>query len=102
MVNGHYLRKAFSKLTPAAIIDLNLVCRSSSMTDSILSRVGSNRIPIYQSDRRYGERTANIRRITAGSLVTKSLGPILARDPKDFVNALSISCRDAYSNIPYF
>ncbi len=68
-------------LTPAAILDLSSACFSSSICDSTLSLVGSNRMPMYQSERRYGDRTANILRITAGSSVTRSLGPMRARDP---------------------
>jgi hypothetical protein len=42
---------------------------------------GSNLTPRYQSDLVYGDRAALMRRISSTSLVIKTLGPILTRDP---------------------
>lgn len=66
----------------------------------MLSRTGSNRSPIYQLDRRYGDRTPNMRRITAGSLVTRSLGPTRARVP-ECVRVGSCGPHHVLINLPY-
>ena len=76
------MAKRESKPTPAAIFDLSALCLSSSLNETMLSRTGSNRMPIYHSERRYFDRTPNIRLITAGSLVIRSLGPTLASEPE--------------------
>jgi hypothetical protein len=45
------------------------------------SRLGSNRMAKYQSERLYGVRTASILRNKFGSLVTKVFEPIRAIGP---------------------
>lgn len=85
---------------------LSSVCRVSSLIEEILSRTGSNRTPIYHSERVYGDLTASILFITAGSLVTRSFGPTLAREPTHMSNALlpHLIYYDQYISLilPYF
>ena len=66
--------------TPETNLDFSSLCLVTSRCDKVLS-LPSNRIAAYQGDLTYGDLTLQIRRISAGSLVTTVLVPILASGP---------------------
>lgn len=67
-------------LTPAAILCLISICLSSRWV-RMISLSGSNLMPLYQSARRYGLRTAQMRLQRAASEVMIEFGPIRTMDP---------------------
>lgn len=71
--------------TPCAILALSMLCFSLSLWERTFSRLGSNLIAKYQSDRMYGVRTPSILRINSVLHVSRVLGPIRARDPAQLV-----------------
>ena len=58
------------------------VCTASSRSENTLEFSGSNRVPRYQSERVYGDRTALMRQKTSASPVSTSVGPILTIGPE--------------------
>ena len=123
------------KLTPGAIIALSSLCFFSSRSDETLSFTGSNRTPTYHftkiscghlgnrnddlisrfvnfvkcqhtSDLVYGDLTAIILLIIAGSPATRSLGPTRASDPNGHQSLHPVSLKSltwyTADNLPYF
>lgn len=51
------------------------------LSDKMLWRLGSRAMESYQLDRRYWDRAAFIFLMVSGSFVSRSFGPIRAREP---------------------
>jgi len=74
-------KRAKARRTPAAICDRRLSCLVMFLSDKMLWRLGPRAMESYQLDRRYWDRAAFIFLMVSGSFVSRSFGPIRAREP---------------------
>lgn len=74
-------QNGYCRHTPGAIFARSAWCLSTFRSDKRLAWSGSILIASYQSDLRYGDRTASIFLRVSGSLVSNSLGPMRTSGP---------------------